>query len=270
MRFKDQVVWITGASSGIGEGLALGFAREGAKLVLSARRADQLERVKASCAGASDVLLVPFDMVDEIGRAQAVELVLRRFGHIDIMVHNAGISQRSLAKDTALHVDRAIMELDYFAVIALTKLILPSMLGRKSGHFVVTSSVAGKFGTPLRSAYCAAKHALHGYFDTLLVECAPDNISVSLLVVAGVQTDVSLHALKGDGSRWGRMDETQSKGMSVAECTRIVLDGVAKKNHEINVLVPPSDRFILMRRLIPGVFYRMLIKRTKARAAARR
>jgi short-subunit dehydrogenase len=266
MRFKDKVVWITGASSGIGEGLATGFAREGAKLVLSARRADRLERVKAACGPAAEVAVVPFDMVDEVGRAQAVEAVLKRFGAVDIMVQNAGISQRALIKDTALHVDRSIMELDYFAVVALTKLILPPMMARKSGHFVVTSSVAGKFGVPMRSAYCAAKHALHGFFDALMVECAPANIAVSLLVIAGVKTDVSLHALKGDGSQWGKMDDTQSQGMSVDECTRIVLDGVARKKHEINVLVPPTDRFIFLRRFAPGLLYRGLIKRTMARA----
>lgn len=168
MRFKDHVVWITGASAGIGEGLAIAWAREGARLVLSARRADQLARVKSLCTGAGDILVVPFDMVGEVGRARAVEAVLKHYGHVDIMVHNAGISQRALAKDTALHVDRAIMELDYFSVIALTKLILPSMLARKQGHFVITSSVAGKFGTPMRSTYSAAQHALHGYFDTLM------------------------------------------------------------------------------------------------------
>ena len=267
MRFKDRVVWITGASAGIGEGLATAFAGEGARLVLSARRVDQLERVKAGCPGTAEVLLVPFDMIDDIGRARAVETVLRHYGRIDIMVHNAGVTQRSLAKDTAMPVDRAIMELDYFSVIALTKLVLPSMLARKSGHFVVTSSVAGKFGTPLRSAYCAAKHALHGYFDTLMVECAADNIAVSLLVVAGVKTDISLHALRGDGSLWGKMDDTQSKGMPVADCARIVLDGVAKKKHEINVLVPPTDRYIFLRRFLPSYFYRMLIKRMSALVA---
>jgi short-subunit dehydrogenase len=265
MRFKDQVVWITGASSGIGEGLAHGFAREGAKLVLSARRADRLEGVKAACEGAAEVLVVPFDMLDEIGRAQAVERVLGRFGHVDVMVQNAGVSQRSLAQNTALSVDRAIMEIDYFAVIALTKLILPAMIARKKGHFVVTSSVAGKFGVPMRSAYCAAKHALHGFFDTLMVECAPYNIDVSTIVVAGVQTEVSLHALTGDGSTWGKMDDTQSRGLSVADCARIVVDGVARKKHEIHALVPPTGLYILLRRFWPAMLYGRMKAMTLAR-----
>jgi short-subunit dehydrogenase len=267
MRFKDQVVWITGASSGIGEGLAHAFAREGARLVLSARRADRLARVKAACTGAADVLIQPFDMIDEAGRAHAVEAVLARFGHVDVMVHNAGLSQRSLAKDTTLAVDRAIMEVDYFAVVALTKLLLPSMMARRRGHFVVTSSVAGKMGVPLRSAYCAAKHALHGFFDTLMVECAPFNITASLVVVAGVQTEVSLHALTGDGTPHGLMDDTQSRGMSVAECARIVVDGVAKKTHEINALVPPTGLYIWLRRIWPAMLYGRMKKMTLARHA---
>lgn len=265
MRFKDKVVWITGASSGIGEGLAYGFAAEGANLIISARRTAELERVKAGCRGAPEVLIVPFDMVDENGRARAVEAVLAHFGYIDIMVQNAGVSQRALAKDTSLAVDRTIMELDYFSVIALTKMILPSMIVRQAGHIVVTSSVAGKFGVPIRSAYCAAKHALHGFFDTLAVECAPYNLNVSLLVIAGVQTEVSQNALKGDGSAWGLMDDTQSRGMGVAECTRIILNGVAKKKREINVLVPPTGMFIWLKRFLPGVLHNMMVKTTLAR-----
>ena len=268
MAFKNQVVWITGASSGIGEGLALAFAAAGAKLVLSARRAERLAQVKQACRDAADVLLVPFDMLDEVGRAKAVDAVLKHYGHVDVMVQNAGISQRAMIKDTALHVDRAIMELDYFAVVALTKLILPSMLERNSGHFVVTSSVAGKMGVPVRSAYCAAKHALHGFFDTLMVECAPHNINVSLLVIAGVKSDVSLHALKGDGSKWGQMDDVQSQGMDASECARRVLDGVAAKKHEINILTPPTDRFVWLRRFAPGLLYGMMGKRLRARGRA--
>jgi short-subunit dehydrogenase len=264
MRFKDQVVWITGASSGIGEGLAYGFAREGAKLVLSARRVAELERVKAACVGSPDILIVPFDMVDEAAQSKAVEAVLGHFGHVDIMVQNAGVSQRSLTKDTEIAVDRAIMELDYFSVVGLTKKLLPSMIERKAGHFVVTSSVAGKFGIPLRSAYCAAKHALHGFFETLSVECAPYNIGASLLVIAGVATNVSKFALKGDGSVWGQMDDTQSKGMSIEACARIVLDGVARKDREINVLVPPTGLYIFLKRYFPNIFHKMLVKKSLA------
>lgn len=263
MRYKDKIVWITGASSGIGEGLAYAFSREGARLAISARRADELARVKAACQG--EVLTVPFDMLDETGRVGAVDTVLAHYGHVDIMVQNAGISQRALAKDTALTVDRAIMELDYFAVVALTKLILPSMIARGRGRFVVTSSVAGKFGVPLRSAYSAAKHALHGFFETLAVECSPYNIETTLLVIAGVQTPIAKYALKGDGSLWGKVDDVQMQGMGVDECARIVLDGVARGKREINILSQSTGRYIFLKRFFPGLLHRLMVKTTLAR-----
>lgn len=259
MRFADQVIWITGASSGIGEGLAYAFAKEGAHLVLSARRAEELDRVAAACTDRTgQILCLPFDMLDEVGRAAAVDKVLSRFGHIDMLVNNAGISQRSLTKDTALSVDRAIMELDYFSVVALTKLVLPHMIERQSGYLVATSSVAGKYGVPVRSAYCAAKHALHGFFDTVRAEHAHDNIHVSLLVVAGVQSQVSVNALTGDGSTWGKMDSIQSKGLTVADCARIVLDGLAKKEPEINVGEGKAMKALWLKRFFPKRLNRLL------------
>ena len=260
MRFADRVIWITGASSGIGEGLAGAFHREGARLILSARREDQLERVKAACTGAGEILIAPFDVTDDAARVAAVDDVLKHFGRIDMLVNNAGISQRSLGRDTALAVDRRVMEIDYFAVIALTKLVLPSMLARKSGHLVVTSSVAGKFGVWHRTAYSAAKHALHGFFDTLRIELHRENIAVSLLVVAGVQTDISLKAITGDGSSFGRMDPTQSEGISIESCARIVLDGLAGKRHEINVVSRQGRLALWLARFWPAELYRRMTK----------
>jgi dehydrogenase/reductase SDR family member 7B len=134
MRFKGQVVWITGASSGIGEGLAQVFHREGAELVLSARREAELERVKSLCnSGPGAVHVVPFDVVDETAREAAFHRVQDIHGRVDVLVNNAGISQRSLGKDTDISVDRQILEVGYFAPIALTKLVLPRMIERKSG-----------------------------------------------------------------------------------------------------------------------------------------
>ena len=258
-RFKDQVIWVTGASSGIGEALVLAFAREGAHVVLSARRTEALERVAAACTQRSGQLfVVPFDMLDETARRAAVDKVLERFGHIDMLVNNAGVSQRSLAKDTDISVDRAIMELDYFAVIDLTKRVLPHMLERQSGTFVVTSSVAGKYGVPVRSAYCAAKHALHGFFDTLRAENAASGIHVSLLVVAGVQSQVSVNALTGDGSTWGKMDSIQAKGLTAEECARRVLDGLARREPEINIGEGKAMTGLWLKRFWPKKLNKMM------------
>jgi short-subunit dehydrogenase len=261
MRFTDQVIWVTGASSGIGEALAQAFAREGAHVVLSGRREAELQRVASNCTERTgQILCLPFDMLDEIGRKAAVEQVLSRFGHIDMLVNNAGVSQRSLGKETDISVDRAIMELDYFAVVALTKLVLPHMLERKSGYLVATSSVAGKYGVPMRTAYSAAKHALHGFFDALRAELAGDNINVSLLVIAGVQSQVSINALTGDGSIWGKMDSIQSRGLTAGECARIVLDGLAKGEHEINVGRGKAMTALRLKRFAPKLLHRMMTK----------
>ena len=236
MRFKDQIVWITGASSGIGEGLAQVFHKEGAEIILSARREAELEGVKAKCNdGPGAVHVLPFDVIDAFAREVASRRVHDIAGKVDILVNNAGISQRSLGKDTNMEVDRRIMEVDYFAPIALTKLVLPNMIDRKSGQLVVTSSVAGKYGIPLRSAYCAAKHALHGYFDTMRIELTPYNIRVCLLVIAGIRSEVSLHALTGDGGKWGKEDWGPNEGMSAIAGGEIIVDGLAEGKYEIDI-----------------------------------
>jgi NADP-dependent 3-hydroxy acid dehydrogenase YdfG len=236
MRFKDQIVWITGASSGIGEGLAHVFHKEGAEIILSARREAELERVKAQCNdGPGAVHVVPFDVVDAPAREAASRRAHDIAGKIDVLVNNAGISQRALGKDTDISVDRRIMEVDYFAPIALTKLVLPKMIERKSGQLVVTSSVAGKYGVPLRTAYCAAKHALHGYFDTLRIELMPYDIRVCLLVIAGIRSEVSLHSLTGDGGKWGKNDWGPDEGMTAIAGGEIIVDGLAMGKYEIDI-----------------------------------
>lgn len=261
MRFKDKVVWITGASSGIGEGLAHVFHREGAELVLSARREAELERVKAACTeGPGPIHVVSFDVVDAPAREAAVRHVQDAAGRVDVLVNNAGISQRSLGKDTDMSVDRRIMEVDYFAPIALTKLVLPHMIERKSGQLVVTSSVAGKYGVPLRSAYCAAKHALHGYFDTLRIELTPYNIRVCLLVIAGIRSEVSLHALTGDGGVWGKEDWGPDEGISPIEGGEIIVDGLAEGKYEIDIATGHALDALRLKRENPDLLVERMAK----------
>ncbi|MBY0509355.1 MAG: SDR family NAD(P)-dependent oxidoreductase [Rhodospirillaceae bacterium] len=267
MRFVGQVVWITGASAGIGEALALGFHREGAHVILSGRREAELQRVKSLCAeGQGKVLILPFDVIDDAARVAAVNQVLGAFGHIDMLVNNAGVSQRAYGKDTLLAVDRQIMELDYFSVIALTKLVLPSMLARKSGHLVATSSVSGKYGVRMRTAYCASKHALHGFFDALRIELHP-HIQVSMLVYGGVQTRVSYNALTGDGGVWGKLDNIVSTGTPVDECARLTIDGLAAKRHEIVVAEGDSLLYLYLKRFFPANLFKRQTKPRKKRPA---
>jgi short-subunit dehydrogenase len=255
-RFRDKIVWITGASSGIGEALAIAWSREGARVVLSARNAAELERVRAACDEPSRHRVVPLDLTD----VEAVNAAAKTVGDVDILVHSGGVSQRSLAAETDLATDRAIMDVNYFGTIALTKAVLPSMLARKSGHIVPISSVIGHVGIPLRSAYAASKHALHGFFDALRAETAKDGIRVTIICPGYIRTNVSENALRGDGTRYGKLDETHAKAMRPEVAAPRIIDGVAKNKEEVRV-GGPEIWAILLKRYLPGVVSRVI--RTK-------
>lgn len=257
MRFDNQIVWITGASSGIGEALAIEWSREGARLVLSARNAAELERVRQACASPHLHKVVPLDLTDSAAIQRAAEAVLTEMDHVDVLVHSGGVSQRSLAVDAGLEIDRAIMELNYFGTIALTKAVLPSMLRRRSGHIVPISSVIGHVGVPLRSAYAASKHALHGFFDALRAETEKDGIRVTIVCPGYVRTKVSENALRSDGTAHGKLDETHAKAMRPEVAARGIVDGVAKKKEEVRV-GGKEIWAIALKRFFPGLVSRML------------
>ena len=255
MKLEGKTFWITGASSGVGEGMARVFHREGAQLILSARREAELDRVKQSCEeGPGPIAVIPFDIVDPAQREIAVEKVLGEFPRLDGLVNNAGIGQRSLAKDTLLDVDRRVMEVDFFAPVALTKLVLPRMIEQQGGHLVVTSSVAGKHAVPFHTAYCAAKHALHGYFDTLRIEHLDDNIDVTLLVIAGVRSHVFEHALTGDGSEYGRDDWGSGVGMSAEDCAERVVEAILAREPEVVISIEEAMQAMLLKDSDPEAF----------------
>lgn len=235
MKFNGRVVWITGASSGIGEATALAFAREGARLVLSSRRAEELERVRRACARPDEHLVVPLDLARCETFSALVAEVLTRCGRIDVLVNNGGVSQRAFAADATPEVERALMEVDYFGPVALTKAVLPSMRARRSGHVVVISSVMGYLGTPGRSTYAAAKHALHGYFDSLRAEVWPEGLKVTLVCPGYVRTAVSANALGPRGEANGAAHATPERGISVERCARAILRGVARQREEVIV-----------------------------------
>ena len=248
MRFQGKVVWVTGASSGIGEAVAVAFSKEGAKLILSSRNAAELERVRQACAG-SGHRVAPFDLT----RPDSFP----SFGDVDVLVHSGGVSQRALAIDTDLATDRAIMELDFFGTVALTKAVLPSMLARKSGHIVPISSVVGYVGTPLRSTYSAAKHALHGFFDSLRAEVAKDGIAITIICPGYIRTNVSRNALTGDGTPLGTMDPTHAHAMSPEECAQRIVDAVAKRKQEV-VIGGKEGWAVPLKRFFPGIVARMV------------
>jgi dehydrogenase/reductase SDR family protein 7B len=256
MRFRDKVVWVTGASSGIGEATAMAFSREGAKLVLSSRNGAELERVRKACDGEGHLVL-PLDLMRYDSLADATSQVLRHFDHVDVLVHSGGVSQRSLAADTDLATDRAIMDLNFFGTVALTKAVLPSMLARKSGHIVPISSVVGYVGTPLRSTYAASKHALHGFFDSLRAEVAKDGIVVTIICPGYVRTNVSRNALTGNGSAFGSMDDTHERAMRPEECARRIVDAVARRKEEL-VVGGMETWAVPLKRFIPRLVSRMV------------
>lgn len=236
MALQKKVIWITGASSGIGEALAYEFNKKGALLILSSRRLEELKRVKENCRDAEEsVKLLPLDLADAGSLPAKAAEALDFFGGIDMLINNGGISQRAYAVDSTMETIRQVMEVNFFGAVALTKVVLPHMISQKSGHIVVTSSVMGKFGTKYRSAYASSKHALHGWFDCLRQEVSEHNIDVSLVCPGFVKTDVTINALTADGSKHNKMDEAQEKAMSAEEFARRLLPRLARKQQEIYI-----------------------------------
>ena len=258
MVFTDKTIWITGASSGIGAALSQQLSQLGARLILSARNQEALEAVKARCANPADIRIQLLDLEDAESIKSAADLVLREPTRVDIMFHNGGISQRSLTHETTIAIDRRIMEINYFGTVILTKRLLAHFLQHGGGHFVVTSSMTGKFGFPLRSAYSASKHALHGYFDTLRAEQAGKGIGVTLVCPGFVRTRISQNALDRDGNPTGKLDANQQKGMTAETCAKKMIHAVRKGKKEILI---GRERFLVhIKHLIPALYYSIVTK----------
>jgi short-subunit dehydrogenase len=258
MNFKDRRVWITGASSGIGEALAVAFHQAGAKLILSARREDELKRVQTACGGEPGSCILPMDVTNAAELSQKTQLALGMFNGIDILVLNAGITQRSLTRETDENVYRRLMEVNFFAAEAIARAVLPSMLAQKSGHMVVISSIAGKFGVPLRSGYSASKFALHGFFEVLRAEEEKNGIHVTMVCPGYIRTDISLSALRGDGGKHAKMDPGIAHGMPAAECARRILKGVARGEKEIVIGAKRERALVYLKRFFPDLLARMV------------
>ncbi len=259
---KGKRIWITGASSGIGEALAQACRVEGAELILSARRLSELERVAAKLAtvdSSAPITLQVLDVSDTAAIPAVVTSVIQQTGGIDILINNAGISQRSYAVDTSLDVDRRIMEVNFFGTVALTKAVLPDMLARKSGMIIVISSISGKFGFYLRSAYSASKHALHGFFESLRMEVWNEGIRVMLVCPGKIRTNISLNALTADGSAHQTMDEAQAAGKSAEALATRILQGI--RHEEEEVFFGGSEmKAVWIKRYFPRLFSRLIRK----------
>lgn len=260
--FKDQVIWITGASSGIGEGLVKAFAQKDAKVVLSSRKQAELARVRLeaieSGANPDKLLVVPLDVLDSAAMPAAVQTVLDAFGRIDMLINNAGNSQRSFCINTDMEVYRAMFELNVLGQIALTKAVLPSMVEQGSGHLLVTASVAGKVGVPLRTGYCAAKHAVMGFFDSLRTEVADMGIRVTTIVPGFIRTNIGSNALTGSGEAVGKPDDDIDGGMDVTACASAIVQGIADGIEEIAVGEGIEMSLLDLKRQDPTATFRAL------------
>ena len=261
---RNKVIWVTGASSGIGEALARELAAGGARLVLSARRQTELERVRASLANSSTHLLLPLDITDNAAVLAAVNTIKQQIGGLDWLINNAGISQRALIVDTTAQTDRTLFEVDYFAQVNLTRQTLPLLLADDGGKVVFVSSVAGLVGTQYRGSYSAAKAALHLWANSLRAELFDQGLSVATLFPGFVKTDVSLNALTGDGSALGTMDDAQANAMTAEQFAEKAVKALLKGKNYIVIGGLKERLGALVSRLSPELLYKM-VRKSKVR-----
>lgn len=251
-KVSGKVIWLTGASSGIGEALAKELSKHSIKLILSARRKEELERVKKSCGdGYAQIEIQTIDLEDHASLSEKVREAESIFGKVDVLINNAGISLRDKIINTTLDVDRRLMEINYFGTIAISKLLLPKMIEQGSGHHVTITSAAGIINTPFRSSYGASKHALHGFYDVLRAEHHADNIKVTLIIPGFIKTNISFNALLGDGQKQDKMDPAQDKGMSADKCARLIVKAIESNKQEAYIAGVKEKFGIYLKRFWP-------------------
>lgn len=269
---QDAVVVITGASSGLGKECARAFHAAGARLVLCGRDATRLQQVvqelTATSASAKQKQThtpstVTFDLADRHTVDRAAEEILKCYGHVDVLINNAGISFRGNILDTSVSVQRDVMETNYFGPIALTQALLPSMVGRRSGHIVAISSVQGKIAIPYRSAYAASKHATQAYFDCLRAEVERDGIGVSVISPGYIRTNLSLNAVTGDGSKYGVMDKNTATGWDPADVAQAVLKAVRHRSKDVVLAGALPTVAVYLRTLWPALFFKLMSSRAR-------
>jgi short-subunit dehydrogenase len=259
--FQNKVIWITGASSGIGEELALQLARAGAKLILSARNEEKLHDLQQKLENYNQHRVVPLDLANLSNLSEITSEILGIYQRIDILINNGGVSQRASANETSMEVNRQLMEVNFFGNIALAKAVLPIFRAQQSGQYLVVSSIAGKFGFHLRSIYSASKAALVGYYESLAMEEAPNGIKVTLAYPGKINTPISKSALTASGQAHGAMDRNQATGMPVEECVQQMLEAMAKGKRE--VLIGGKELLaVYMKRFLPRLFWKIIPKQS--------
>lgn len=258
-RIDGKVVWITGASSGIGEALVYELAKKNCKLIVSSRKIEELNRVKANLEFDENTKILPLDLLDFEKAPKTVKEAWALFGKIDILINNAGLSQRSLIADTEFAIYKKLIDVNYLGTLALTNALLPYFIRKKAGHFVTVTSLMGKFSSPLRSGYCGAKHALHGFFDGLRMEHEKDGVKVTLVCPGFVQTNIALNALTGDGSAKMSNDQKTQSGMPTSTFARKMIKAIERKKYEVYIGGKEISG-VYVKRFFPKILHHIVLR----------
>lgn len=259
--FRDKIIWITGASSGIGEEMARQSAALGAKLVLSARNQEALEKVAQSLSEITECLVMPMDLSESDHFEELADQVITHYGQIDLVFMSGGISQRSVVSETSMEIDRRIMEVNFFGNVALAKAVLPFMRQHEHGGFAIMSSVAGKTGYFERSAYSASKHALHGFFESLRFEEYDQDIKVHIIMSGPVNTNMGRNAIDATGKARGIDDPMLENGLDPKECVELIINGIQKDELEIMISKGPESLGMKIKALFPRLYFNMARRR---------
>jgi short-subunit dehydrogenase len=254
--YKDKIVWITGASSGIGRALSIEISKNGGRCILSARSENQLHETNDLTQNGDRNIILPLDVTDEKA-IDAAYKKLKEIGPIDILINNAGVSQRSTTETTELSVYRSLMEVNYFAVVKLTKTILPDMLMRNAGSIVTISSIAGKVGPPYRSGYAASKHALHGFMDSLRAEVSHRGLNILVVCPGYINTPIAVNALNGQGGKYNKLDVENANGLEPQDLAQKIVRAIAKKKNEV-YFGKFEVNAVRLKRFLPGLLTKML------------
>ena len=258
MQFNEKTIWVTGASSGIGEAVVYELLARGATVIASSSSEDRLNTVKQK-SGSEKCHVIVLDLLNQGAIPDVVSQLYRKFQRIDILIHVAGVSQRSTFMDIELEVFRKIMEVNFFGAVALTKAVLPYMIGQGGGQLAAVTSIVGEFGFPLRTAYSASKHAMHGFFESIQTEYKKENIFVSLLVPGRIRTHISEHALTADGRPWGKMDAGQTAGMPVNKAARKIVRSIAHRRKKV-FIAGRELILVYIKKFLPCLFWRLVTK----------
>lgn len=257
---KDKVAVITGASSGIGRALSIQLVKQYKSQFICGRNTESLEKLKVELQSmGAEAIVVPLDLSKSSSVESAAKSILDASEKIDLLVNNAGVSQRSSVLDTSFEVEQNLFQINYFGPVLLSKLLLPSLRSSGNGKFLVTSSIVGKFGFPLRSTYSAAKHALHGYFESLALEEKSHGIKVHLMVVGRAKTSISMNAVGKNGNKYAKMDEGQAQGISTDECASKMIRSMNNNKRE-SLIGGKELLMVYFKKYLPFLFYKLASK----------